>query len=267
MLRPWRLSRWGWIRPSAAWSRCGCLCSLQGSWAGWTLKVPSYSKDSMKYRLWCTISSFLHLLGGDCDLTLMKWNILTCPAVSTASRDVAGNSKVSGHLWQGHCFLSWIVYFTQMFMLKHYKLFESWGSQETQCTVPVLSYSCLGYHLMFTLFGCWGGGNKLLLTLICGCLYAWQITSPFLSAPWWNSSNISRRKVLCSRCWANFWQVAFFLVRSKEPSWSPAFLCNQVGSTFDAEVLPGKGKARLLPTSDHLYLKLGLLCIWFKTCA
>ena len=44
---PWTLWRWGWIRPWATWYNCTCVCSLQGSWTGWPLKVPSNLKDSM----------------------------------------------------------------------------------------------------------------------------------------------------------------------------------------------------------------------------
>ena len=43
----WRHSRRDWTRLWAAWSICGCPCSLQGSWTRWHLKVPSNSKRSM----------------------------------------------------------------------------------------------------------------------------------------------------------------------------------------------------------------------------
>jgi len=52
MPHPWRLSRWGRIRPWATWSNCG---SLQGSWTRWPSDVPSNSKGSMilwKSLLW-----------------------------------------------------------------------------------------------------------------------------------------------------------------------------------------------------------------------
>ena len=52
MSSPWRLSRSGWTKLWATWSSWGCLCSLQGSWTRWPLKVPSNSNDSM--ILWLT---------------------------------------------------------------------------------------------------------------------------------------------------------------------------------------------------------------------
>ena len=50
MLHPWRLSRWGWIRPWPTRSSCTCPCSLQRSWTRWPSEVPSNSKDS--FILW-----------------------------------------------------------------------------------------------------------------------------------------------------------------------------------------------------------------------
>lgn len=44
---PWRLPRWGWIKPWATRSSCGCLCSTNGSWIRWSSDGPSNSMDSM----------------------------------------------------------------------------------------------------------------------------------------------------------------------------------------------------------------------------
>ena len=49
MPRHWRHSGSDWMglwAPSSAWS-CRCPCSLQGSWARWTLRIPFYSDHSM----------------------------------------------------------------------------------------------------------------------------------------------------------------------------------------------------------------------------
>jgi len=44
---PWKHSVSGWTGFWATWSGCRCLCSLQGGWARWPLKVPSNPKHSM----------------------------------------------------------------------------------------------------------------------------------------------------------------------------------------------------------------------------
>jgi len=43
----WGYSRSGWAGLWATFSSCRCLCSLQGSWTRWSLRVPSNSNNSM----------------------------------------------------------------------------------------------------------------------------------------------------------------------------------------------------------------------------
>ena len=43
----WGHSRPGWMGLWATWCSCRCPCSLQRSWSGWSLMVPSNSNNSM----------------------------------------------------------------------------------------------------------------------------------------------------------------------------------------------------------------------------
>lgn len=162
--------------------------------------------------------------------------------------------------------LSWLICFRQKLMLKHYKLFGQMKVAKRHSKIfPRLSckLSCLLLSLCCPFVRCGRGRNKSFFMWLCGCLYVQKTIFPFLSAAWWNSSNIPRRKVLCSRCWADFWPITFFLVRSKEPTWSPAFICNQVSSIFNICFRLGKNAKHVF--YQYFYPKLQPSCL--NTCA
>lgn len=183
--------------------------------------------------------------------------------VFTGSGDVTGSSEVSQCLLQGWCYLylgSFTLDRSLCWNITNCLGKSKWPRDTVRFSSVVTWLSCLSLDVYSPFVRCWEGRNRSLFTWMCGCLYVQKAIFPFLSAAWWDSSNIPRRKVLCSRCWADFWPITFFLVRSKEPTWSPAFLCNQVSSIFGIGIWLRKNPKHLF--YQYLYLNFLVLSHW-----